>query len=54
MLIIIIVLFVCLIKEEESVNKLISSLKISNKALLKFFNQIGAVLNMYIDRKIVG
>lgn len=43
-----------LLKEEESVNKLITSLKISNKALLKFFNQIGAVLNMYIDRKIVG
>lgn len=43
-----------LLKEEESVNKLISSLKIKNKAIYKFFSQIGAVLNMYIDRKIVG
>ncbi len=43
-----------LLKEEESVNKFISSLYINNKALAKFFNQIGAVLNMYIDRKIVG
>ena len=42
-----------LLKEEECVNKLISSLKISNKSLLKFFNQIGAVLNMYVDRKVV-
>ena len=43
-----------LIKEEECVSKLIDSLKIKNKALMKFFNQIGAVLNMYVDRKIVG
>lgn len=43
-----------LIKEEECVSKLISSLKISNKAILKFFSQIATVLNMYIDRKNVG
>ena len=43
-----------LIKEEECVDKLISSLKIKNKSLMKFFSQIGTVLNMYVDRKIVG
>ena len=43
-----------LIKEEECVNKLILALKIENKSLMNFFNQIGAVLNMYIDRKVVG
>lgn len=43
-----------LLKQEESVDKLIGSLKIKNKKILKFFNQIGAVLNMYIDRKITG
>lgn len=43
-----------LLKEEECVNKLLSSLKIKNRSIIKFFNQIGAVLNMYIDRKIVG
>ena len=43
-----------LLKEEACVNKFISSLQMSNKAIAKFFNQIGAVLNMYVDRKIVG
>ena len=43
-----------LLKQEECVDKLITSLKINNKAIKKFFNQIGAVLNMYIDRKISG
>ena len=41
-----------LLKEEECVNKLITSLKISDRNIMKFFNQIGTVLNMYIDRKI--
>lgn len=43
-----------LLKQEECVDKLITSLKINNKTIKKFFNQIGAVLNMYIDRKISG
>lgn len=43
-----------LLKEEDSVNKFISSLKMKNKTINKFFNQIGVVLNMYIDRKVVG
>ena len=43
-----------LLKEESCVNKLIVSLKISNKNIRKFFYQIGAVLNVYIERKIVG
>ncbi len=43
-----------LLKEEDCVTKLIYSLKMGNKSLVKFFNQIGTVLNMYIDRKIVG
>ena len=43
-----------LLKQEECVDKLIGSLKMSNKYIKKFFNQIGAVLNMYIDRKIAG
>lgn len=43
-----------LLKQEECVDKLIGSLKIGNKSIKKFFNQIGAVLNMYIDRKIAG
>lgn len=43
-----------LLKQEECVDKLISSLKIGNKAIKKFFNQIGTVLNMYIDRKIAS
>lgn len=40
------------LKEELSVNKLISALKISNKGIAKFFVQIASVLNIYIDRKI--
>lgn len=43
-----------LLKQEECVDKLIGSLKIGNKAIKKFFNQIGTVLNMYIDRKIAS
>lgn len=43
-----------LLKQEGCVDKLIGSLKIANKQLMKFFNQIGIVLNMYIDRKITG
>ena len=43
-----------LLKQEECVDKLIGSLKIGNKAIKKFFNQIGMVLNMYIDRKIAS
>ena len=43
-----------LLNQEYSVNKLLSSLKISNQNLKNFFNQIGAVINMYIDRKIAG
>ena len=43
-----------LLKKEECVDKLIGTLKIGNKAIKKFFHQIGIVLNMYIDRKITG
>lgn len=43
-----------LLKEESCVNKLISSLKIENKNINKFFNQIASVLNIYIERKIGG
>ena len=43
-----------LLKEEDSVNKLIDALKISNKGISKFFYQIGSVLNVYVDRKIGG
>ena len=43
-----------LLKQEECVDKLIASLKMKDKSIKKFFNQIGAVLNMYIDRKISG
>lgn len=41
-----------LLKQEECVDKLIGALKIGNKSIMKFFNQIGVVLNMYIDRQI--
>lgn len=41
-----------LLKEEDSVNRLLNSLHISNKNLSKFFYQISSVLNVYIDRKI--
>lgn len=43
-----------LLKEEESVNKLVQALKISNKNINKFFYQIASVLNVYVDRKIGG
>lgn len=43
-----------LIKEESCVNKLINALKINNKNISKFFNQIASVLNIYIERKIGG
>ena len=43
-----------LLKEESCVNKLIAALKINNKNINKFFNQIGSVLNIYIERKIGG
>lgn len=43
-----------LLKEEDSVNKLVNALKISNKNIGKFFTQIGSVLNIFIDRKIGG
>ena len=43
-----------LLKQEACVDKFIRAIDVSNKAFMKFFNQIGAVLNMYIDRKIVG
>ena len=43
-----------LLKEEDSVNKLVDALKISNKNISKFFAQIGGVLNLFIDRKIGG
>ena len=43
-----------LLKQEEFVDKLISSLKIKNKEIKKFFTQIGMVLNLYIDRKIAS
>ena len=43
-----------LLKQEECVDKLIQSLNIKNKKISNFFNQIGMVLNMYVDRKITG
>jgi hypothetical protein len=43
-----------LLKQEKCVDKLISSLEIHNKNIKSFFNQIGVVLNMYIDRKITN
>ena len=43
-----------LLKEEDSVNKLVKALKMSNKNINKFFTQIASVLNVYIDRKIGG
>ncbi len=41
-----------LMKEEDSVNKLIKALKMSNKGINKFFTQIASILNIYIERKI--
>jgi hypothetical protein len=43
-----------LLKEEDSVNKLVKALKINDKRINKFFTQIGSVLNVFIDRKIGG
>ena len=43
-----------LLKEEKCVDKLLGALEMGNKTIMKFFNQIGVVLNMYIDRKITG
>lgn len=43
-----------LLKEEECVNKLVKSLHISDKNINNFFKQINNILNIYIDRKIVG
>lgn len=43
-----------LLKEEDCVNRLVNTLKISNKGINKFFTQIGSVLNVYIARKIGG
>ena len=41
-----------IIKQEQSVDKLIKGLKINDKNISKFFLQIASVLNVYIDRKI--
>lgn len=43
-----------LLKNEKCVNKLVSALKIDNKNIGKFFQQIASVLNLYIERKMVG
>lgn len=42
-----------LLKDEDSINKLVRALKIADKRIEKFFNQVGNVLNIFIDRKIV-
>lgn len=44
----------CLLKGENSVNKLASALKIADKGINRFFYQIVSVLNVYVDRKISG
>ena len=41
-----------LLKEEDSINKLLNALHISNKNISNFFYQISNVLSVYIDRKI--
>ncbi|MEE3342766.1 MAG: HD domain-containing protein [Bacilli bacterium] len=41
-------------EKEAYIDKLISSLIIKNKEIKKFFTQIGAVLNLYIDKKIAS
>ena len=41
-----------LLKGESSIDKLVSSLKISNKGISRFFSQIASVLNIYVDKKI--
>lgn len=43
-----------LLKTEDSVNKLVKELKISNKKIENFFTQIASALNIFIDRKIGG
>lgn len=42
-----------LLKESNSVNRLVDALKIKDKRIEKFFNQVGNVLNIFIERKIV-
>lgn len=42
-----------LLKESNSVNRLVDALKIKDKRIEKFFNQVGSVLNIFIERKIV-
>lgn len=41
-----------LLKEDSSINKLLTALKISNKGISKFFVQITSVLNVYVDKKV--
>ena len=43
-----------LLKSEDSVNKLVKELKISNKKIENFFAQVAGALNIFIDRKIGG
>lgn len=43
-----------LLKEEDLINKLVKALKISDKRISKFFEQVAGVLNMFVDRKIGG
>ena len=42
-----------LLKESDSVNRLVDALKIKDKRIEKFFNQVDSVLNIFIDKKIV-
>ena len=42
-----------LLKESDSVNRLVNALKIKDKRIEKFFSQVGSVLNIFIDKKIV-
>ena len=41
-------------KKEAYIDKLMSALIIKNKDLKKFFTQIGAVLNLYVDKKLAS
>ena len=43
-----------ILKNESYIDKLITSLKTKDNNIKKFFIQIGAVLNMYIDKKIAS
>lgn len=43
-----------LLREESSVSKFVSALKMSNKSINRFFYQIASALNVYIDKKIKG